>query len=80
LERKSKQVKRWNIPYFTPRKDILSSLESSMIEKGVQPVAICIRAVPEKNLDFYILFRVLPGHRTTLACFHMDATTMHRER
>jgi hypothetical protein len=51
-----------------------------MIEKGVQPVAICIRAVPEKNLDFYILFRVLPGHRTTLACFHMDATTMHRER
>lgn len=42
-EQRSKKMK-YRIPYFVPKKNMLSSLERKMIEKQVQPMAICIRA------------------------------------
>lgn len=42
-EQKSQKMK-YPIPYFVPRENMLSSLERRMIEKEVQPMAICIRA------------------------------------
>lgn len=49
-----------------------------MIERGVQPVAMLIRATPETTWTS-VAVQCPARPQTILVCFHMDASTIPRE-